>query len=1028
MEITKGSDLILILKLEDFKGEKMRVADCADFRLYVWTANRNNFLQFTKKDITQDEKIDKIAIPDFMMNCLESGVICYQYRYSKYDGNFDMTDNYYDKSKICVTEIYWRNCNFNEEPANPVNYQTLNYLTNKIEKIALECENNHAQVKEWLDTEYMDKLNEEIKRSNEVDVEFHKLIKSNKEDCDNKATEINDKLDAEIKRSNDVDIEIFNLIKDNADSGKETTDAITDKLDAEIARSSQKDADLENALNNEVARATNAETILDTKLEGEIERAKTAEGAIRDAVENERDRAITKETLINDSLTSEIARSKQVEADITASLQTLKTVVEEEKQRSADKDTEHTNSVNQLTAKIETEIQRATDREEHINDDLHAEIARAKAEEARIEALVADNNSKDNELKEAVNAEIERAKQAEKDLFDTIDSEITRSVNKDAELSGLIADNGTSITSEVQRATNSEKAITDALNAEITRSSDADTKLTSDLSNEVSRATAKETEIENKVTANTSDIADEVTRATDAEKVIADNLTAEISRAKGEEDAIKTLISSNAEADNKLKNDLVAEIARAKAEEARIENITSVNAENISSEIARSKQVEADITASLQQLKTSVQTKDSELTDSVNDLQTALQSEVSRSTSKDTEIDNKLSIINGGEAVVGSIAHSLSDAKHYTDDEIAKLKSSVGSDMESTLADYATKAEVDTRIKEVIGTAPEALDTLGEIANVLNGNGDAIEAINGVLAGKANSADVYTKAEVDSKIKNVTDNLTAEVTRATSKENELNTLISNEVARSTAKDTEIESDLNTEVTRAKAAEKANADAIAKLNGGEEVIGSVAHGVADAKHYTDDEIAKLKTEQNIALANFATKNEVNAVDGKLAAHVAEAEATFANKVEVDNKLSTKADTAMLDNYATKVALQGVADMATKNANDIDTINEALPLKADKSDVYTKTEVDNLIDNVDVTEQLKDYAKTAETTCIKDENGNIITEMVIDNSAEDDTVEVYTKEQCDERFAKLWTGTQAQYDAIGTKDANTLYVIL
>ena len=1006
----------------------MRVADCADFRLYVWTANRNNFLQFTKKDITQDEKIDKIAIPDFMMNCLESGVICYQYRYSKYDGNFDMTDNYYDKSKICVTEIYWRNCNFNEEPANPVNYQTLNYLTNKIEKIALECENNHAQVKEWLDTEYMDKLNEEIKRSNEVDVEFHKLIKSNKEDCDNKATEINDKLDAEIKRSNDVDIEIFNLIKDNADSGKETTDAITDKLDAEIARSSQKDADLENALNNEVARATNAETILDTKLEGEIERAKTAEGAIRDAVENERDRAITKETLINDSLTSEIARSKQVEADITASLQTLKTVVEEEKQRSADKDTEHTNSVNQLTAKIETEIQRATDREEHINDDLHAEIARAKAEEARIEALVADNNSKDNELKEAVNAEIERAKQAEKDLFDTIDSEITRSVNKDAELSDLIADNSTSIANEIQRATDAEKTITDALNAEITRSSDADTKLTSDLTNEVSRATAKETEIENKVAANTSDISDEVTRATGAEKVIADNLTAEISRAKGEEDAIKALISSNAEADAKLKNDLVGEIARAKAEEARIENITSVNAENISSEIARAKQVEADITASLQQLKTSVQTKDSELTDSVNDLQTALQSEVSRSTSKDTEIDNKLSIINDGEAVVGSIAHSLSDAKHYTDDEIAKLKSSVGSDMESTLADYATKTEVDNRIKSVVGTAPEALDTLGEIANVLNGNGDAIEAINGVLAGKANSADVYTKSEVDSKVKTVSDNLTAETTRATSKENELNTLISDEVARSSAKDTEIESNLQTEVTRAKAAEKANADAIAILNGGEEVIGSVAHGVADAKHYTDDEIAKLKAEQNISLSNFATKNELKEVEGKLTAHVAEAEATFATKAEVDNKLSTKADTAMLDNYATKVALQGVADLATNNANDIDSINDALPLKADKSDVYTKTEVDNLIDNVDVTEQLKDYAKIAETTCIKDENGNIITEMVIDNSAEDDTVEVYTKEQCDERFAKLWTGTQTQYDAIVTKDINTLYVIL
>ena len=71
--------------------------------------------------------------------------------------------------------------------------------------------------------------------------------------------------------------------------------------------------------------------------------------------------------------------------------------------------------------------------------------------------------------------------------------------------------------------------------------------------------------------------------------------------------------------------------------------------------------------------------------------------------------------------------------------------------MESTLADYATKAEVDTRIKEVIGTAPEALDTLGEIADKLNGDSDAIEAINNVLSGKANSKDVYTKSESDTK-------------------------------------------------------------------------------------------------------------------------------------------------------------------------------------------------------------------------------------------------------------------------------------
>lgn len=50
---------------------------------------------------------------------------------------------------------------------------------------------------------------------------------------------------------------------------------------------------------------------------------------------------------------------------------------------------------------------------------------------------------------------------------------------------------------------------------------------------------------------------------------------------------------------------------------------------------------------------------------------------------------------------------------------------------------YASKSEVDTRIKSIIGTAPEAFDTLGEIASALAQDDDAIDAINGVLALKA---------------------------------------------------------------------------------------------------------------------------------------------------------------------------------------------------------------------------------------------------------------------------------------------------
>ena len=51
MEIKSGSDLILILDLEDIKGKQLRVNDTAHFKLYVLTANRNNYIVFNKRDI-----------------------------------------------------------------------------------------------------------------------------------------------------------------------------------------------------------------------------------------------------------------------------------------------------------------------------------------------------------------------------------------------------------------------------------------------------------------------------------------------------------------------------------------------------------------------------------------------------------------------------------------------------------------------------------------------------------------------------------------------------------------------------------------------------------------------------------------------------------------------------------------------------------------------------------------------------------------------------------------------------------------
>lgn len=81
-----------------------------------------------------------------------------------------------------------------------------------------------------------------------------------------------------------------------------------------------------------------------------------------------------------------------------------------------------------------------------------------------------------------------------------------------------------------------------------------------------------------------------------------------------------------------------------------------------------------------------------------------------------------------------------------------------------SLVGLASTEYVDGRIQHVVGTAPEALDTLGEIATALTENKDKIGTIineistkadkgtvENALMGKAEKVDVYTKNESDGK-------------------------------------------------------------------------------------------------------------------------------------------------------------------------------------------------------------------------------------------------------------------------------------
>ena len=96
----------------------------------------------------------------------------------------------------------------------------------------------------------------------------------------------------------------------------------------------------------------------------------------------------------------------------------------------------------------------------------------------------------------------------------------------------------------------------------------------------------------------------------------------------------------------------------------------------------------------------------------------------------------------------------LVEAKAYTDEEIVKVNATI-SDLDTAyktadaqvLAD--AKAHANQAVADLVNGAPEALDTLKELADALKENESAYDSLLEVVGAKANSADVYTKVEVD---------------------------------------------------------------------------------------------------------------------------------------------------------------------------------------------------------------------------------------------------------------------------------------
>lgn len=291
---------------------------------------------------------------------------------------------------------------------------------------------------------------------------------------------------------------------------------------------------------------------------------------------------------------------------------------------------------------------------------------------------------------------------------------------------------------------------------------------------------------------------------------------------------------------------------------------------DLTAEVNRAKASENALSENIKAEATKRENDDNTIKDNLN-------AEVTRATAKENEIKAEVDVINGDSTTEGSFRKAIAD---------------------------------------VVGAAPEAYDTLKEIADKLNENDDLHAAINDAIATKADKVALNEEitrakaAEAENKAE-----IAAEAARAKGVEGDNALAIQNEQSRATLAENTINEALNTEVERAKGQEaylqnlvNTKADTTALEGAKTELDKKISDETTRATEEEDELRSLITTEQNRATAS--EKSIADDLNGKLAK---KADTTTLNE-QVDTlntAISAKADTTALTVLEAKVTANTTA---------------------------------------------------------------------------------------------------------------------
>ena len=387
-------------------------------------------------------------------------------------------------------------------------------------------------------------------------------------------------------------------------------------------------------------------------------------------------------------------------------------------------------------------------------------------------------------------------------------------------------------------------------------------------------------------------------------------ITEEIARATGAEGELRTAIDKEVQDRIKAVSDLTKTISdeteRAEGAEAELRGLIDA--------------INNPDTGILAKAKAYVAEREGVLNEKIGEVEAAVEAEVTRAQAAETGLQNAINTLNGGEAVEGSVSKKIKDAVDTINGNIDGVKGRVDA-LEGQVASIPGSIETakneakdyaDQKITGLVGSAPEAMNTLEELAQAIQDHEDVYNAYVQTVAGdianakseaiaEAGKLDNALKAELNSTIeteanrakaaeKKLTDDLAAEVVRASEKESELLAKITSEVSRLEGEDSKLLQAINAEKSaREKAIQDVNNsigavstrvetlenagyqtavqvgtaidNKINELNlpGTYEVKGAAAQALVDAKSYVDGEISR----RVVALTN----DEIMSILGK-----------------------------------------------------------------------------------------------------------------------------------------------------------------